>query len=246
VRVVALADGRTMHSRVQFSEPMRLNVVLIGPPGSGKGTQAVRLAERYRIPHISTGDILRAAVRAQSPLGKQVADTIASGGLVGDGLMSDLVRERLAASDAARGFILDGFPRTVVQANVLEEITGTQALIIGLIDVPFEAIVHRLSLRRVCASCGITQSVADPGDDGDHEPHVDPCPYCGGPLIRREDDNPATVRHRLATYASFAEPIIAYYRPRPTFGSVDGLQPLERVTSALSGHIEGVRSRLGG
>jgi adenylate kinase len=220
---------------------MRLNVVLIGPPGSGKGTQAVRLAERYRIPHISTGDILRAAVRAQSSLGKQVADTLASGGLVSDDLMTDLVRERLAASDAARGFVLDGFPRTAVQATVLDAIVGDARLIIALIDVPSEAIVRRLSLRRLCASCGLTQSVADEGDAADHEPHSDPCPYCGGQLIRRDDDNPATVRRRLETYAAYAEPVIEYYRSRLTFGSVDGLQPLERVTAALSGHIDKVR-----
>ncbi len=219
---------------------MRLNVVLIGPPGSGKGTQAVRLAERYRIPHISTGDILRAAVRAQSPLGKQVADTLASGGLVSDDLMTDLVRERLAATDAARGYILDGFPRTATQATVLDEIVGHELLITALIDVPSEAIVRRLGLRRVCASCGITQSVADQGDAGDHEPHSDPCPYCGGPLVRRDDDSPAIVRRRLDTYAAYAEPVIAYYRSRPTFGSVDGLQPLEHVTAALSAHIDKV------
>jgi adenylate kinase len=225
---------------------MRLNVVLIGPPGSGKGTQAVRLAERYRIPHISTGDILRAAVRAQSALGKQVADTLASGGLVGDELMTDLVRERLAAPDTTGGFILDGFPRTVVQAEGLDRIVGDAALIIALIDVASEEIVLRLSLRRVCASCGLTQSVPDHGGDvdaPDQDPHADPCPYCGGQLIRREDDTPATVRHRLATYAAFAEPVIAYYRSRSTFGSVDGLQPLERVTTALRAHIDGVSGR---
>src|SRR5262245_27305002 len=162
---------------------MRLNVVLIGPPGSGKGTQAVRLAERYRIPHISTGDILRAAVRAQSALGQAVASTLTSGGLVSDDLMTDLVRERLAASDTARGFILDGFPRTVVQAEALDRIVGDVPLIITLIDVASEEIVRRLSLRRVCASCGLTQSVPDHGGDvdaPDQDPHGDPCPYCGG------------------------------------------------------------------
>lgn len=224
---------------------MRLNVVLIGPPGSGKGTQAVRLAQRYRVPHISTGDILRAAVRAQSPLGKQVADTLASGGLVSDDLMTDLVRERLAASDAARGFILDGFPRTAVQAKVLDELVGANSLIVALIDVPSEAIVRRLSLRRLCGSCGITQSVADHGDAPEHEPHSDPCPYCGGQLVRREDDNPVTVRRRLDTYAAYAEPVIAYYRSRPTFGAVDGLQALERVTTGLSEIIDKGRAHIG-
>jgi dephospho-CoA kinase len=156
----------------------RLALVLIGPPGSGKGTQAVRLAERYNIPHISTGDILRAAVRAGSPLGRQVAETLASGGLVGDEVMTDLVRERLAHPDARQGFILDGFPRTVVQAQALDDmlepssptfgappvaasLRASSCLIVVLVAVADEAIVRRLSRRRVCASCAITQSVSE-------------------------------------------------------------------------------------
>ena len=109
-------------------DDMRLTLVLIGPPGSGKGTQAVRLAERYSIPHISTGEILRGAVRAGSPLGQQVAETLASGGLVSDGLMTDLVRERLAQPDARPGFVLDGFPRTVVQAHALDDMLHRQRI----------------------------------------------------------------------------------------------------------------------
>src|SRR6476659_10948831 len=132
-----------------------VTVVLIGPPGSGKGTQAVRIAERYRIPHISTGDILRAAVKAGSELGKQVATTLATGGLVDDGLMTDLVRSRLAQPDVLRGFLLDGFPRTVGQAQALDELLAGAPLIVALISVPDEAIVRRLGSRRVCESCSI-------------------------------------------------------------------------------------------
>jgi adenylate kinase len=213
-------------------------VVLIGPPGSGKGTQAVRLAERYGIPHISTGDILRAAVRAGSPLGQQVAATLASGGLVSDSLMTDLVRERLARPDARAGFVLDGFPRTVVQARALDEMLAAPSpapppLIVVLVAVADEAIVRRLSRRRVCASCAITQSVSE-----DSEPLSEPCPYCGGSLVRREDDEPATVRRRLATYASFAGPITDFYRVRPYFASVDGLRPADEVTGAVCAHID--------
>ena len=219
---------------------LQLNLVLIGPPGSGKGTQAVRLAERYGIPHISTGEILRAAVRAGSPLGLQVAATLASGGLVSDDLMTDLVRERLRQADAISGFILDGFPRTVVQAHALDEMLGHTGsasdpcrLIVILVAVADDAIVERLSRRRLCSSCGITQSVSQ-----DSEPQADPCPYCGGSLVRRDDDAPATIRRRLATYASFAEPITTLYRTRPRFASVDGLQHADEVTAALCGHIE--------
>jgi adenylate kinase len=233
----------------------RLALVLIGPPGSGKGTQAVRLAERYNIPHISTGDILRAAVRAGSPLGRQVAETLASGGLVGDEVMTDLVRERLAHPDARQGFILDGFPRTVVQAQALDDmlepssptfgappvaasLRASSCLIVVLVAVADEAIVRRLSRRRVCASCAITQSVSE-----DTEPHADPCPYCGGSLVRRDDDEPATIRRRLATYASFAEPITSLYRIRARFASVDGLRHADEVTAALCAHIEHLRDR---
>jgi adenylate kinase len=206
---------------------MALNLVLIGPPGSGKGTQAARLADQYGIPHISTGDILRAAVKGGTDLGRRVADTLASGGLVGDGLMTELVRSRLAQSDVAPGFILDGFPRTVVQAQALDEMVSAP-LVVVLLEAADEEIVKRLGKRRLCASCGITQAV-----DADTDEQIDPCPYCGGTLVRRQDDDPATVRHRLATYALYATPVIAYYRSRPGFGSVDGLRHPQEVTAAL-------------
>ena len=234
-----------------YPDDMHLNVVLIGPPGSGKGTQAVRLAERYGIPHISTGEILRAAVRDGTPLGKLVAATLASGALVSDALMTDLVRDRLANSDARAGFVLDGFPRTVVQAQALDDMLAASApesasggahaalppsLTVLLVAVADEAIVRRLSRRRLCASCGITQSVSE-----DSEPQADPCPYCGGSLVRRDDDEPATVRRRLETYASFAEPITALYRTRRRFASVDGLRHPDEVTAALCAQIEHFR-----
>lgn len=217
---------------------MPLNLVLIGPPGSGKGTQAVRLAEHYGIPHISTGDILRAAVKAGTDLGRQVADTLASGGLVGDDLMTELVRSRLAQADVGRGFILDGFPRTVVQAQALDRMVSP--LLVALLEAADEAIVKRLGKRRVCGSCGITQSV-----DADTDEQIDPCPYCGGTLVRRQDDDPPTVRHRLTTYATYANPVIVYYRSRPTFGSVDGLQQPPAVTAALRRLIESKAPKLG-
>ena len=209
-------------------------LVFIGPPGSGKGTQAVRIAERYAIRHISTGDMLRAAVKAGTPLGQQVAATIASGELVGDALITEVVRARLAQPDVGRGFLLDGFPRTETQADALDGIVGALPLIVALIDVPDEAIVTRLSSRRVCESCAITQSVSDAGDVA----APDSCSYCGGRLIRRPDDDPAVVRHRLETYAGFAGPLIARYRSRPSFAAIDGLQPPDVVTAALSAHID--------
>jgi adenylate kinase len=210
-----------------------VNIVLIGPPGCGKGTQAVRLAERYGVPHISTGEILRAAVRAGTPLGREVAATLASGSLVGDEMMTDLVRERLAQRDVTRGFVLDGFPRTVVQAHALDAMLSANT-IVALIDVADTEIVRRMGTRRVCDACRLTQSVSDA-----FHPDSEPCPYCGGNLVRRPDDEPETVRHRLATYAAFAAPIIDHYRSRPAFGSIHGTQHADKVTAAIISHISG-------
>ena len=210
-----------------------VNVVLIGPPGSGKGTQAVRLAERYEIPHISTGEILRAAVRAGTDLGRQVADTLAKGSLVSDDLMTDLVRARLGEPDTGNGFVLDGFPRTVAQARTLDDVLGPSPMMVIQIEVPDAEIVRRMGTRRVCDSCRLTQSVADV-----FHPDTEPCPYCGGNLVRRPDDEPETVRHRLATYAQYAAPVIAHYRSRPSFAVVDGLQHADKVAATVAALID--------
>ena len=215
---------------------MPVNLVLIGPPGCGKGTQALRLSKRFAIPHISTGDILRQAVRDGTPLGQEVSALIARGSLVSDALMADLVRQRLGFSDVSRGFILDGFPRTPAQAGVLDEIMTGTPLVVALIAVADAEIVQRLSSRRICQSCSLTQSVSDPAPA-----HIESCPYCGGTLVRRDDDEPETVRRRLATYASFAEPVIAFYRDRPGFFAVNGVQSLEDVSEAL---YTGITQRL--
>ena len=214
-----------------------VNVVLIGPPGCGKGTQAVRLAERYQIPHISTGEILRSAVRAGSELGRQVAETLTKGSLVSDDLMADLVRSRLAEADTARGFVLDGFPRTAGQARALDDQLGPAVILVILIQVADAEIVRRMGTRRVCDSCRLTQSVADA-----FHPDSEPCPYCGGNLVRRPDDEPETVRHRLATYAEYATPVIEHYKTRQTFAIVDGLQHSDKVAAALGAYIDRVRS----
>jgi adenylate kinase len=211
----------------------RANVILMGPPGSGKGTQAVRIATRFGIPHISTGDILRAAVRDRSPLGRQVEAIMTGGGLVTDDVMTDLVRERLGRCDTAKGFVLDGFPRTAAQAEALDRIPSATPLVVALIAVPDEEIVRRLSSRRVCGSCRLTQSVAS-----DSDPDRDACPYCGGRLERRQDDNPEVIRRRLETYAAFAAPLVEHYRQKGLLERVDGLGQPDQVTAALSDLID--------
>ena len=207
--------------------------MLMGPPGSGKGTQAVRVAERYRLPHISTGDALRAAVKAATPIGREVAGIVASGRLVGDELITGIVRERLKADDARGGCILDGYPRTVAQAGSLDTMLDGSTLIVAHLVAADEEIVRRLASRRVCDACTLTQSVSP-----DADPDRDACPYCGGNLSRRPDDHPDTVRRRLATYASLAGPLVDFYRERPTFAAIDGLQRPDRVTHALCAHID--------
>jgi adenylate kinase len=197
----------------------------------------VRLAERYGIPHISTGEILRSAVRDGSELGRQVADILTKGSLVSDDLMTDLVRARLREPDAAGGFVLDGFPRTVGQSRALDDMVGPESMIVVLIDVPDAEIVRRMGTRRVCDACRLTQSVADA-----FHPDSEPCPYCGGNLVRRPDDEPETVRHRLATYAAYATPVIEHYKGRRTFVVVDGLQHSDKVAAALAAKIERLRS----
>jgi adenylate kinase len=210
--------------------------VLLGPPGSGKGTQAARIAGQLSIPHISTGDILRAAVKAGTPLGRQVKGIMAAGGLVGDTLITDLVRDRLAEPDTLQGFVLDGYPRTAAQAEALDTMRPPDSLVVILIEVPADAIVKRMSSRRVCDSCGLTQSVAHDAI-GEEQ-----CPYCGGDLIRRPDDHPDTVRRRLETYAETATPVIEYYRSREGFGEVNGLQHADRVNGAMHAHLQRVLS----
>ena len=212
---------------------MPLNIVLIGPPGSGKGTQAVRIARRYSLRHISTGDILRQAVRDATPLGREVAATMATGALVSDELISSLVEARLQQPDVAAGFLLDGFPRTVDQAAFLDTLEPDLGVI--HIDVPDDEIVRRLGTRRVCQSCGLTQSVSTDETAGEA------CPYCGGTLVRREDDSAETVKKRLITYAAFAGPLIAHYRTRPRFMTINGVKEPDKVSDDIFRSIDALR-----
>ena len=215
-----------------------LNVVILGPPAAGKGTQAERFAREHGIPKISTGDILREAVSGGTPLGQQVKALMDRGELVGDDLMIGIVKDRLSRRDVANGFVLDGFPRTVDQAKALDALFGDRSsLIVVEIQVPDEELVRRVQGRRICSKCGRTVSAF--AADG---VAVETCTSCGGELIARSDDDEAVVRDRLKVYWRDTQPMVAFYQQRPTYRAVDGSQAPERVRDAL---ISAVASALG-
>ena len=211
-----------------------INLVVLGPPGAGKGTQAVEFAQRREILKISTGDILRDAVQVGTDLGRRAKATMDAGGLVDDELMIAIVRERLSRADAARGFVLDGFPRTVAQATALDEMmAGQGTLIVVDIAVPDDALVERLARRLVCGQCGSATTVAAGGT-------VTRCERCGGELVLRSDDTDAVVRERLRVYAEATKPLVDYYSSRPTFRAIDGHQSEPAVAAALTAAVDEV------
>jgi len=204
---------------------MELNLVLLGPPGAGKGTQATHLQRVWGIPHISTGAMLRDAVHRETPLGQQVGAIMASGGLIDDRLITGIVRERLAETDCRGGFLLDGFPRTVPQARALDRlIVGRAPLVILEIACPDEDILRRLASRVVCSECG---------KNAQEEGEFATCHDCGGPLTQRKDDEDVVVRNRLVVYREQTAPLIGYYQDRPTFCRVNGAQLFDAVSHEI-------------
>ena len=214
---------------------MALRLLVLGPPGAGKGTQAVQIARDHGVPKISTGDMLRDAVASGSPLGLQVKETVARGHLVSDDLIVALVRDRLAASDAGLGFVLDGFPRTVAQAEALDGLLDGAPLTVIEIRVPDEELVRRVRGRRICESCGTTVSAFD-GEPSEAQA----CKACGGRLVQRSDDSEAVVRDRLKVYWRETQPMIGYYEGRSTFRRVDGAQSPRDVYCAITAAIGAV------
>lgn len=184
-------------------------IVLLGPPGAGKGTQATGISEKYNIPHISTGDIFRANVKEGTPLGKKAKEYMDQGLLVPDSLVCDLVEDRISAEDCANGYLLDGFPRTVFQAERLDSFLESQGMKLDAvvdIEVAPEALLPRLTGRRVCSKCGAPYHVLS------HPPKTEGvCDVCGGPVVQRADDSEETVMNRLKVYEAQTAPLIGYY-----------------------------------
>ncbi|WP_293816746.1 adenylate kinase [uncultured Parolsenella sp.] len=198
-----------------------MNIVLLGAPGAGKGTQAQKLVEDYGFAHISTGDLLRAAVKAGTKLGVKAKSYMDEGKLVPDKLVVDLVTERLADDDTLKGFILDGFPRNTAQAVTLDSALSEMGRNLDaalLVDVKAEVIVKRLSSRRTCRDCGYTAPAG-----------VDKCPACGGEMYQRDDDKPETIQKRLDVYETQTSPLVEYYRGKGLLKVVDGDRPVDDV-----------------
>ena len=211
-----------------------VRLVILGKQGAGKGTQCVRLARHYVVPHISTGDMLRAAARARTEFGKKAKEFMDAGELVPDEVMIGVVQERLDYEDTAmRGFILDGFPRTATQAEALAEILGGDRDLDMAIDleVDTEHVMERLASRRVCSVCGAIYSTSE-------RPHIDwTCDHCGGEVVQRDDDKPEAIERRLKLYEEQTEPLIEWYLARDKLVTVDGLgspdHVFERIVRAI-------------
>ena len=212
---------------------MAVNVIMLGPPGAGKGTQAERVARSRGIPRISTGDILRDAVHHHTAMGESVQAVMDRGELVSDDVMIGIVTERLGRPDVAPGFVLDGFPRTVAQAVALDRLMAERDPLIVLdIVVPESELARRLGTRMICGDCGTNA-------DG-HEAVPGRCGKCGGPLVQRADDSNGVVLERFKIYQRATKPLVEFYRERSTFRSINGAQAADSVTADLAAAIEAV------
>jgi len=204
-----------------------VRIILLGPPGSGKGTQAKLLSKKYSIPHIAMGDILREEVAKKTPLGKKVNIYMSKGELVPDEIVIEVLKKRLQEADCVNGFILDGFPRTLNQAKALDNMLNELNLKIDAviyIDVPDEEIMKRLSLRRTCKVCGRIYNLHynPPKQDGK-------CDVCGGELIIRDDDKPEVIKNRLKVYNDQTKPLVNYYETHKLLIRINGVDPIDKV-----------------
>jgi len=212
-----------------------MRVVLIGFPGAGKGTQGALLSKHFEIPWIATGDMFRAALASGSALGKEARSYMERGALVPDEITIGIVRERLSRPDCERGFILDGFPRTVAQAEALDEMLkeiGRELHAVLYLVIPMELAISRITQRLVCRDCGTPQPAGGSLAPGDR------CPQCGGELVQRSDDTEETARRRLEVYERETKPVVDYYAERGLLIEVDGTPPVNEVFAVLRRHLE--------
>jgi len=200
-----------------------MKIVFLGPPGAGKGTQAEKVVAAYGVAHISTGDMLRSAIAAKTEMGAKAAEYISQGQLVPDEVVIGIVRERLTSDDLVNGYLLDGFPRTVAQAEALDEMVDLDAAV--LLDVDLEQLIARIAGRRVCKDCAATLHVSTLKGDT--------CPNCGGELIQRPDDQEETVRSRIDVYLKQTLPLVNYYKEKKILRSVNGAGPVEEVFDSI-------------
>ena len=209
-----------------------MKIILLGPPGSGKGTQGTRLAKSLGVPEISTGDILRQAVAEKTALGQQVGDIINQGRLVPDALIISVIEERISRADCGNGFILDGFPRTIEQGAGLDAVLPDSVDVVVYFNVSDESVVARLAGRLTCRKCGAVY------------PRVDTslCSVCGGDLYQREDDMTSTVRRRIRLYREHTEPLVAFYRGKDKLAEVDGEGDVEAVAQRVEAGVARVRA----
>ena len=218
---------------------MGLNVIMMGPPGAGKGTQAGRFARERGLVKISTGDILREAIKEKNPTALAAQARMDRGELVDDRTIIAIVAERLGRDDVKAGFVLDGFPRTVAQAEALDALmsrTDSGALIVIDVAVPEQELVRRLGSRRICGACGTNADAVA----------ATACAKCGGELIQRTDDDQGVVRERLRVYQTSTKPVLEFYRERPTFRVVNGAQSPERVAHELDTMIDDAAAAMSG
>ncbi len=208
-----------------------MNIILLGPPGAGKGTQAKKLVEAYGIPQISTGDMLREAVRNQTDLGMKAKKYMDAGQLVPDEIVIGLAKERMSQPDCAKGFMLDGFPRTVAQAEALDKVLeemGRKLDHVICIEVPEQELMERLTGRRTCRNCGRGYHIKfdPPKTEG-------VCDVCGGELYQRDDDNPETVANRLKVYREQTQPLIDYYEAKGLLRRIDGVGSIDEIFARI-------------
>ena len=210
-----------------------MKIIMLGAPGAGKGTQAKMIADKYKVPHISTGDIFRANIKNGTELGKKAKEFMDKGQLVPDELTVEILLDRVAQDDCKNGYVLDGFPRTIPQADVLDkELTklGDKVDYAINVDVPDENIIRRMSGRRACLKCGATY----------HIEHIPPkqegiCDTCGSELVQRDDDKPETVKNRLSVYHEQTQPLIDYYTKKNILKTVDGTKDMQEVFNEITG-----------